>query len=140
MLRALSITLALVLLPVTAVGAFPPPEGPPYPTPQPTPFEVVSSSGRVTVRGAGVEASADRLTLSSTRDCFVLEGNVEARCERAAIRADRIVIHLTDGRVEVGAAPPQVPTPPTPVVQPCRTGVSTLTPSNVPQADGPPSR
>jgi hypothetical protein len=49
----------------------------------------------------------------------VLEGSVVVQCERTNIKADRVLIRLADGSVEVGPAVP--PTPPiVPVAQTCR--------------------
>ncbi len=57
------------------------------PTPQPHSVSGVSGvGGRLIVHGDDLEASADRITLSGTRDYLLLEGHVELTCTRQSLQ------------------------------------------------------
>ena len=94
----------------------PPPSsyGVPMPPACIAPFELTADGGRVRLRRAGQEldARADRMALGADGR-LVLEGHVEVKTKRAKVSADRVVIRLADGAVEVGApeSPAVVPAP-----------------------------
>src|SRR5262249_5891130 len=90
---------------------------PPCPTPcvpppmPPTPMshadvEVNGRAVRVSVGGLSLSGEADRATLGGVQGCLVLEGNVHLTWgqdgHNGRIAAEHVVVHLKDGRVEVG--------------------------------------
>jgi lipopolysaccharide export system protein LptA len=71
--------------------------------------EVNGRAVRVSVAGLTINGEADRATLGGAQGCMVLEGNVHLAWgqdgHNARITAEHVVVHLKDGRVEVGPTP-----------------------------------
>src|SRR5262249_25433287 len=71
-------------------------------------FKVAAHGEQVTISGPFLEASADRLARVEHTGCVILEGHVKLKYHKddqsADVKAERVVVGLGDGRLEIQGA------------------------------------
>jgi hypothetical protein len=128
MLSTVCTTLTLLLAsgPGQCVPPVAPPVGPPSVA---LTFEISTAGSMVVVNYQGIQGTAARMSITPNQDAIVLEGQVQIRYQAVHISAERVIIRLSTGGIEVSPAPAPPPGV-CPVASPpaCTTGSMTIIP------------